>query len=240
MQNFPPPFSPDVGHPGSRPNQKTKPRRARLAVMLAAAGLVLSGCQVVVTTTPTAPPSPEVEQLLTTNVCEGCYLRLASLSRLDLSNARLSRADLTMARLIGTILVNADLSRADLDRARMQGAVLVGANLEWADLDQADLSGANLSGTILNFADLPDADLSNADLSGADLTFGDFYGVSFRFANLQRADLFAADFDNNTDFTGANLFRASGIRQSELAEAITCRTILPNGEIDNTDCPVAP
>ena len=188
-------------------------RAARLAPI--AVAMVLSGCQIVV-----SGPSiltPEVERLLTTNECGGCNLRRALLARADLAGAELTRADLTGARLTY--------------------AVLVGANLHWADLNGADLFGADLRGANLKFADLPEADLGGADLTDADLTFADLYGASLRGADLRGADLFGVDMDNDTDFTGANLFRAHGLIARELAEAITCRTIMPDGEIDNADCP---
>ena len=57
----------------------------------------------------------------------------------------------------GANLSEADLSRANLSRANLSEADLSGASLSWADLCGADLSGANLSW----------ANLSRADLSGA-------------------------------------------------------------------------
>jgi hypothetical protein len=55
---------------------------------------------------------------------------------MDLSGARLSRADLS-----GTTLFEADLSGASLHRANLSGASLHRVNLSGADLTLADLSG---------------------------------------------------------------------------------------------------
>ncbi len=80
---------------------------------------------------------------------ERANLSEANLSRADLSEANLSRANLSRADLSG-----ANLSRADLSRADLSGANLSGANLSEADLYWADLSWANLSEAYLSEADL--------------------------------------------------------------------------------------
>jgi hypothetical protein len=71
---------------------------------------------------------------------------------ISLRMANLSKADLSWA----------DLSRTDLSRANLSWANLSRANLSWANLSRASLSPANLSG-----ANLSGADLSWANLSGA-------------------------------------------------------------------------
>ena len=105
-------------------------------------------------------------------------------SRADLSDADLSRADLS-----GADLSDADLSRADLSRADLSDADLSRADLSRADLSRADLSRADLSGADLSRADLSGADLSDADLSRADLDGCLFYmGSGFEnFAALCKA-----------------------------------------------------
>ena len=89
-------------------------------------------------------------------------------TRLNLSGAYLSRANLSRADLSG-----AYLSRANLCGADLSGAYLSGANLSGAYLSGAYLSGANLSGADLSGANLSGADLSGADLSGAKLPTGE-------------------------------------------------------------------
>ena len=87
--------------------------------------------------------------------------------RLNLTNANLSRADLTNANLRGADLTNANLSRADLTNANLRGADLTNANLSRADLTKANLRGADLTNANLTNANLSRADLSRADLTNA-------------------------------------------------------------------------
>jgi len=93
----------------------------------------------------------------------------------DLSEAYLSKADLSEADLSGANLSKAYLSEADLSWANLSGANLSGADLSWADLSWADLSGANLSKADLSWANLSKAYLSEADLSWAKLDGCLFY-----------------------------------------------------------------
>jgi uncharacterized protein YjbI with pentapeptide repeats len=68
-------------------------------------------------------------------------------------------------------------------------------------------------------------DLSNADLTGADLTI-----VYLQRANLADANLQSA-FLSGADLTGAILTGA------DLTGATFCDTIMPDGTINNSDCP---
>src|SRR5215211_7418279 len=60
-----------------------------------------------------------------------------------------------------------DLSEVKLSEAELDGVDLRRTNLSGAHLPEADLSWANLSGAFLAGALFPAADLSGADLSGA-------------------------------------------------------------------------
>jgi uncharacterized protein YjbI with pentapeptide repeats len=82
----------------------------------------------------------------------------------DLSNSKLKCADLSNAKLKGTVLKGTepficDLSDADLSNAKLQGAVLKGADLFKCDLSGADLSGADLREAKLEGTNLRDATL---------------------------------------------------------------------------------
>jgi hypothetical protein len=87
----------------------------------------------------------------------------------DFSRIRLSRADLSKAQLAEVRLQGADLSGALLVDANLRGADLTDANL--AD---ADLTGANLADAILTGADLRRAELDRAVLTDAELDEAQF------------------------------------------------------------------
>ena len=122
----------------------------------------------------------------------------------DLSEAKLSRANLDGAHLIRANLREADLSGANLggaklSRANLADANLTRANLIMAELDEADLSGANLGGATLFGTNLNEANLSGANLSRADL-----FGTNLIKANLIGAELTRATLVE-TNLTGADL-----------------------------------
>ena len=127
----------------------------------------------------------------------GADLRGAQLNRVDLSESRLARADLSAAFLNGSNLTGADLRGvalresqlfgANLTRADLSKAYISGANLIEADLREAKLVSANLAGSDLRNADLSDANLISARLAGTDR----------RRASLEKADLREADLSNS-------------------------------------------
>src|ERR687898_553114 len=67
----------------------------------------------------------------------------------DLSEVKLSEAELDGVDLRRTNLSGAEFFRANLSGANLSGAHLPEADLSWANLAGANLSGANLSGAIL-------------------------------------------------------------------------------------------
>ncbi len=79
---------------------------------------------------------------------------------------------------------NAVFSKINLSEAYFSGANLSGADLSGAYLLEADLSGASLSGASLFKADLSGADLSGANLSGADLSGAYLFRASLSGADL--------------------------------------------------------
>ena len=131
---------------------------------------------------------------------------------LDLSRLEFQDVNLTSANLEGAVLGDANLEGAYLWSANLQGAVLWSANLEGADLGFANLEGAVLSRANLEGANLWSANLEGADLGGA---------------NLEGAYLW-----------GANLEGVENLTQSQLSEALLCRTTLPDDiALDpNRDC----
>ncbi len=108
--------------------------------------------------------------------------------KINWSKINLSSADLSWADLRSADLSSADLRWADLSSADLRWADLSSANLRWADLSSADLRSADL-----NSADLSSADLRSADLSSANLRWADLNSADLRSADLNSADLRSAD-----------------------------------------------
>ena len=82
-----------------------------------------------------------------------------------------------------------DLAGADLSEQKLSFANLAGAGLERANLFETDLSGADLRKASLLRAYVVLADLQKADLRGADLTHTIFDGANLSSANLGGAHL---------------------------------------------------
>jgi uncharacterized protein YjbI with pentapeptide repeats len=171
------------------------------------------------------------------------YLLEVKLSKAKLNQADLSETNLSEANLSGADLRAANLSRADLPGADLSGADLRAANLSRADLSRANLSGADLSwagqsrndhllkrGSLLRIevTNLSEANLSGANLFGANLAGADLSGADLRVANLSWANL------SEVHLHGANLAGA------KLKLTMFCRTIMPDGTVNNRDCPPEP
>jgi hypothetical protein len=98
-----------------------------------------------------------------------------------------------------------NLGGVDLRRAMLQGA----------DLEEADLAEAHLEWAVLAAANLKDAYLARAHLERAYVTWdADLEGAVLEGAHLEGAVLKGAHLE------GADLSKATGLTQSQLAEAI--------------------
>jgi len=104
------------------------------------------------------------------------------------------------------------------------GCNLMSAYLEKANLGKANLGKANLLG-----ADLREANLTGANLSGANLS-----GAYLRKADLRKADLTETSLVG-ADLSGANL-RGANLSNSKLAAARFCKTVMPDGSLNNKNC----
>jgi uncharacterized protein YjbI with pentapeptide repeats len=114
---------------------------------------------------------------------------------------------------------------ADLSNCDLAGVDLTRVNLEVATLSNADLTGATLRAAFL-----VDATMFKATLTGANLTVADLRGANLTGADLGDANLEDADLTDAT-LRGANLTRAN------LMFTFFCRTTMPDGSINNADCP---
>jgi uncharacterized protein YjbI with pentapeptide repeats len=180
--------------------------------------------------TPTGPPAPDVQAIMTAlgrrtteptdPVLDRRNVNLrfvdltgANLQSADLSGAQLQYVDLRMAQLQKATLKSAQLQDAILEGAELQQADLIGARLEGADLfnaqlQAADLIGARLQQANLSSAQLEAADLRHAHLQEANLDEAVLIEADLRGAELQGADLSGAQLQR-ADFTGAQLQRAA-------------------------------
>jgi len=128
------------------------------------------------------------------------------------------------------------LNTSILDYAACSGANFCNANFEDASLKSIKLTKSNLNGCDLSNAKfnndtfLTDSDLrklpknklvtcnlafmnlSGLDLSNVILTSKSLWGTNFSNTNLCGADLTGANWDNTTNFKGANLKGAKGIK----------------------------
>jgi uncharacterized protein YjbI with pentapeptide repeats len=193
-------------------------------------------------------------------------LKKADLNNADLKGVDLSGADLSDTNLSNTNLMFAKLNNTDLKGASLRGANLNGASLNGANLNDAFLHGANLRNAILTCsilneasrapaslvcAKLRGADLSDTDLSNAKLNDADLSNANFLFSSLSNADLSNANLSNanlsmvnlkGTDFNGAKLYNvdliSTDLDNIDLRGAQFCKTILPNWEVNNSNCKI--
>jgi hypothetical protein len=102
-----------------------------------------------------------------------------------------------------------------------------GVNLTAANLSGKNFRKSNLlAGATLVMADLSDTTLVETNLAKANLTA----------ANLSRAAMFGANL-SGANLTGANFKGATLAKAENISKAIFCDTTMPDGTINNADCP---
>ena len=109
---------------------------------------------------------------------------------------------------------------------KMDDQSLGAVNLTSANLSGLMLRQTNLFGATLVMTDLSNSNLANASLGKANLTKADLTGVNLSGAGLR-----------GTNLTGANLTNASLNSAVDISGAILCNTTMPDGSINNSDCP---
>jgi hypothetical protein len=108
-------------------------------------------------------------------------------------------------------------------------------NLSYTSLAMADLSGANFDNANLSEANLTGSNLSRTQLNEVDLSGTYLIDASLNGASLIDADL-SATFLVGTRFFGANLTGASFQGASHLDMAKFCKTTMPDGKINSSNC----
>lgn len=124
----------------------------------------------------------------------GCNLRGTRLERADLTGALLNDANLVDCELVGADLAGTDLSNSHLMgvglvRAKAHEAIFYGTHCAGASFNGTDLSGADFRAADLTNTRFPAADLSDADLATAVLVGADLTGARVEGATLREADL---------------------------------------------------
>jgi uncharacterized protein YjbI with pentapeptide repeats len=126
------------------------------------------------------------------------------------------------------VSMSSNLSDADLHNTLITLSVLSGSNF----------SGANLQGVSIVRSMASSVNFSNANLSGANFAGTELGKPRFVGANLQNATFSQGTIIRRADFTDANLSGATFTPVTLLgAEGdIYCRTVMPDGSINNRDC----
>ncbi len=91
--------------------------------------------------------------------------------------------------LSGVILRGAVLTRLDLTEAKFTNADLSGAAFRGVNLLRADFTGATAAGALFNDVNLAYAEFRDADLRGAAIAYANLADVSFRDADLHGASV---------------------------------------------------
>lgn len=113
----------------------------------------------------------------------------ADFSGRDLTDIDLSSAKLARANFADAILSSARLIHSTLDFADLHDVDLTGADLTHASLNGATLQGADLTMATLDGASIVDADLTLANLSGASVIAANLRGALLESTNLLNANL---------------------------------------------------
>lgn len=175
--------------------------------------------------------------------------------QIDFSNTDLTNANLNDSVFYGVSFTSANLPNAKLSRAQLNLSDFSQANFSHAHLDQVQSKKDNEHSWGSNFYE--------TNFCGADLTQAQLYGY-FRGANFCNTKLNGAVFSTakdtipshmpelktrtgaglwsganfkDADLTGAHFYDANG-QSANLSLAKFCRTIMPDGTLNNRDCPI--
>ena len=158
---------------------------------------------------------------------------------LDLEGTNLQGADFSRLDLQEINLKNADLFNADLSNVNWYKADFSGAKMYWATLNKASLRNVNFQGATLGYSDLLGGDFSNANFKDANMDGVDIRVSNFKGANLENV-VIEFDGPQNPQYFGANFtdanFKGATIYIDEEESVYFCRTIMPDGTINNRDC----
>ncbi|HEY1591439.1 MAG TPA: pentapeptide repeat-containing protein [Solirubrobacteraceae bacterium] len=191
-------------------------------------------------------------------------LRFCDLVGAALADADLSGSDLRMDDLTGADLRAADLSGSLVDGGRLAGVAAALAQFDSAHAIDAYAPKLQMPSTPISGAIFDGATLNASSFAGSTLTDTRFAAAQASGASFAGSELFQVDLAYS-DLAGANLSRARASREdrptslflAELRKANLrdskwvldeerrypptsgwlCRTTMPDGAIDNRDCP---
>lgn len=167
--------------------------------------------------------APEFLQALIEQVSNQCWLEGArikqDLTHVDLSHARLPRANFEGVKLVNVVLNDALLEGSNFRSATLEGVLLNGAKLRGAAFDMA----------ILRKAHETPVDLQNAELGG----------VSFSGATLQYPRLLGCRFSQPTAVTPLLETPCFEMKTASWDDAATVYAILGKRAADDWDFPSA-
>ncbi len=214
---------------------------------------------------PSPPTSVATNNALAGEAAKKRLLEVKNCVKCDLTKADLNGANLTNADLSGANLYGAYLSKADLSGARLYGANLRGARLYGANLNEAEFCDTKMPDGSINNNDCEKGAVSTPStktepvvkkpspstsvatskaLAGetakkhlletkecarCNLMQAYLEKANLGKANLGKANLLGADL-REANLTGANL------SNSKLAAARFCKTVKPDGSLNNKNC----
>ncbi len=106
-----------------------------------------------------------------------------------------------------------NLFQADFSNVQMKGRDFAGARLRQADLSTAEITHTDFAGSDLRDVNAYGAVLGGSNFAGANLVNASLVGTYLQGANFRGAHLAGAN------FSGAEMDRAVGLTQSQLAQA---------------------
>jgi uncharacterized protein YjbI with pentapeptide repeats len=181
---------------------------------------------------------------------------LKKFDTLDLEGANLQNAKLRFLSAKKISLRNANLSFADISNNYWDEADFSGATLHRANLSRSTMRGSNFEKSFSGALELLGGDFTNASFKDAEMDGVDMRAANFTSANFENAIIdsdgpydphyLAANF-TDANFKGAKISlikltidddspSGENITGRAIENIILCRTIMPDGTINNRDC----
>ncbi len=113
----------------------------------------------------------------------------------------------------GASCPHCNLFQADFSNVQMKGRDFAGARLRQADMSTAEITHTDFAGSDLRDVNAYGAVLGGSNFAGANLVNASLVGTYLQGANFRGAHLAGAN------FSGAEMDRATGLTQGQLAQA---------------------